>query len=178
MLNGKRILIIYTSGYGSTAETAKKIGNYLTEEGSEVVVLSYIETTDIYQYDAVIVGSPIRYDRWMPAAKAFVIDNKEYLSKIPVAYFFSCLTLAVRTEDTERKARQYAEKLQALSSQVKPIGIGRFSGVLDFSKMPLPIRIIFKIFSAIIGLKEGDYRDWDEIRRWSKNIATKLDAMK
>lgn len=174
MLNGKKILIVYSSGYGSTAEMAKKIGNTIAKEGAEVAVLSSVEVTDLDQYDAVIVGSPIRYDRWMPAAKAFVIDNQEYLNKIPVAYFFSCLVLAIRNEDTERKGRQYAEKLQAISSQVKPIDIGRFSGVLDFSKMPLPLRIIFKIFGAIIGLKEGDYRDWDEIRRWSKSIATKL----
>lgn len=177
MLKDKRILIIYASRYGSTAEIAEKIGNYIAEEGPEVEVLSYMEITDLHQYDAIIVGSPIRYEGWMPAAKAFVLDNLEYLNKIPVAYFFSCLALAIRTEGTERKAAQYAEKLRVLSPQVKPIDIGRFSGVLEFSKMSLPLRIIFRIFGMIIGLKEGDYRDWDEIRRWSKNISSKLDAL-
>ena len=176
MSNMKNILITYASGFGSTAEVAHNIGKYLTEAGCLVEVLSPDEINNLNQYDVVIVGSPIRYDRWMPEARAFVIDNQEQLSKLPTAYFFCCLTLAIRTDDTEKKARQYAEKLNNLSPLVKPMSIGRFAGVLDLKKMPFFMRVVFKIFSVVIGIKDGDYRDWNEIHQWCKDIATKLDA--
>ena len=178
MLNGKNILVTYASAYGSTAEVAHKIGKYFTEQGSIVAVLRPTEVKNINQYDVIIVGSPIRYEHWMPEARTFVIDNQEHLSKVPVAYFFCCLALAIRTDDTERKGKQYADKLIVLSSQVQPLSIGRFAGVLDFSKMPFPIRFIFKIFSKIIGLKEGDHREWNEIQQWTKDLASKLDTVK
>ena len=174
MFKGNKILVTYASAYGSTAEVAHKIGKYFTEQGSVVEVLRSTEITNISQYDVVVVGSPIRYEHWMPEARAFVIKNQEHLSKVHVAYFFCCLALAIRTEDTESKARQYADKLYALSSQVRPLSIGCFAGVLDYSKMPLPLRYIFKIFSAIIGLKEGDYREWREIQQWTKDVAGKI----
>ena len=176
MLDGKNILVTCASGYGSTAEVGHKIGDYFTEQGAVVTILRPTEVTNISQYDVVIVGSPIRFDRWMPEARTFVINNQEQLGKISVAYFFCCLTLAIRTDDTERKGKQYADKLTALSSRVQPLSIGRFAGVLDFSKMPLPIGFIFKIFSKIIGLKAGDHREWSEIQQWTKDVASKLDT--
>ena len=176
MSNGKNILITYASGYGSTAEVAQEIGRYLVEEGFTVEVLTPAEVASLSQYDAVIVGSPIQYDRWMRETREFVIKNQEYLSKHPVAYFFNCLALAVRTDETEKKAMQYTNKLNSLSSHVQPLSIGKFAGVLDFRKMPILLRFIFKIFGAITGLKEGDYRDWNEIRLWAKNLAIKLDS--
>lgn len=174
MSNRKNILITYASGYGSTAEVANNIGKYLSEEGLLVSVLSAADIENLNQYDAIIVGSPIQYDRWMPEVRSFVIDNQEHLSKVPVAYFFCCLTLAIRTDGTEKKARQYADKLYDLSQLVKPMSIGRFAGVLDLKKMSFPMRVVFKIFSMIVGIKEDDYRDWSEICQWSKDVATKF----
>ena len=172
--NKKNILITYTSGYGSTAEVATNIGKHLSEEGFLVSILSPADVENITQYDAIIVGSPIQYDRWMPEVRSFVIDNQEHLSKVPVAYFFCCLTFAIRIDSTEKKARQYADKLYDLSQCVKPISIGRFAGVLDLKKMSFLMHVFFKIFSMIIGVKEDDYRDWNEIRQWSKDVATKF----
>ena len=166
----KNILVVYASGYGSTAEVAQAIGGHLTREEISVTVkqLPFSECLD--QYDAVVVGSAIRYDRWMPAAKAFVLNNKDTLERIPVAYFFCCLTLAQRTKETENKANQYAYQLYNLAERINPSSIGQFAGVLDIAKMPLLLRIIFRIFGAIIGLKPGDYRNWQEIQQWSDDF--------
>lgn len=174
MSNRKNILITYASGFGSTAEVAEQIGKNLAEQGLQVKVLLPSKIENLDQFDAVIIGSPIRYDRWMPEARSFVMNNQEQLSKLPVAYFFCCLALAKQNGDTEIKGQQYADKLTRLSPLVKPISIGRFAGVLDFRKMSLPMRLVFKLFSMIVGIKEGDYRDWNDIRQWSKSVAEKL----
>ena len=61
-----------------------------------------------------------------------------------------------------------------LVPQVKPVNVGRFAGVLDYSKMSFFFRLIAKGVLAIIGVPGGDYRSWDVIRSWAKGIHFKL----
>jgi menaquinone-dependent protoporphyrinogen oxidase len=110
----------------------------------------------------------------MPEAVDFVKTNQIALGNLPVAYFFTCLTLAKRNAKTEQQALAYSDKLVALSSQVMPVGIGRFAGVLDFSKMSFLTRFMLKTITTVAGVREGDYRDWDAIRSWAQSIHVKL----
>jgi len=170
----KRILIVYSSGYGSTADVARFIGDQLIEKGAAVTVKSLPLKEKMSHYDAIIIGSAIRYDRWMKEARKFVKTNEQLLSKLPVAYFFNCLTLARKNEESLKHGQQYANKIFRLSDTVKPVSIGQFGGVLDFSKMPFILRIPFKLMSLKAGLTEGDYRNWQEISEWTNDLAEKL----
>ena len=106
----------------------------------------------------------------MPEAIKFVTTHQNSLSKLPVAYFFTCLTLSKQSEKAEHKAMAYSDKLYSLVPQVKPVSVGRFAGVLDYSKMSCFIRLVAKGIFAIIGVTGGDYRCWDAIRSWAKGI--------
>ena len=166
----KNVLVVYASRLRSTAETATFIADQLTIEGATVVVKAVDEVSALNVYDLVIVGSAIRYDRWLPEAVEFVQSNQAALSKRKIAYFFTCLTLAKRTEATERKAAQYAEKLEQLAPQLRPISIGRFGGVLDTENAPWITKALLRLLSFVTGLKEGDYRNWKEISEWAKAL--------
>ena len=166
----KHVLVVYASRLGSTAETAAFIADQLTIEGATVVVKAVDEVSALNDYDLVIVGSAIRYDRWLPEAVEFVQSNQAALSKRKIAYFFTCLTLAEKTEVTENKAANYAEKLQQLAPELRPISIGRFGGVLNSKKGPWMTRALLRLLSYATGLKEGDYRDWNQISEWAKAL--------
>jgi menaquinone-dependent protoporphyrinogen oxidase len=71
----------------------------------------------------------------MPEATEFVTANQNTLSKLPVAYFFTCLALSLQAGKGEKQAMVYSDKLYSLVPQVKPLSVGRFAGVLDYSKM-------------------------------------------
>lgn len=126
----------YDSKLGSTAEIAKFIGSVLTEKGSEVDVKPLSEVDELDTYDSVIIGSAIRYDRWMPDATTFVRDNKKALIGVPVSFFFTCLTLAKPTPAALLKAEGYADKLRSIVPEVKPVSVGGFAGVLQFAGIP------------------------------------------
>lgn len=169
-----KILIAFASQYGTTGEVAEAIGDTLSQRGRFVETQRVQNVRDIRHYDAVVIGSAIQYDTWMPEATDFVITHQHILKNMPVAYFFTCLTLSKRNQKTERQAMEYSAKLHALAPLVKPVAIGRFAGAVDYSKMSFFLRVTFGVFLTVMGVKEGDYRDWNAIRNWAGAIDQKL----
>lgn len=167
-----RVLVAYASRLGSTAEVATFIGKVMSEGGAEVTVRDLAEVNDVAAYQRVVVGSAIRYDRWLPDAVAFVQENRKALKDVPVAYFFTCLTLARPTPGAIRKAEGYADRLRALAPDLQPVAIGGFAGVLEFARTPWPMRFLLRLLSMTTGVGEGDYRDWEAIRDWATRIAS------
>ena len=163
----KKVLVTYDSKLGSTAEVAKFMGSVLSEQGASIAVKPLSEIDELETYDSIIIGSAVRYDRWLPDATTFVRENKTTLSKVPVSFFFTCLTLAKPTPAAMLKAEGYADKLRSLAPEVKPIAVGGFAGVLQFARTPWPARLALRMLSIATGVKEGDYRDWAAIRSWT-----------
>ena len=171
---GHTMLIAYASEFGTTGKVARAVGEVFCQKGYMVDTKCVKHVQDVYKYDAVVIGSAIHYDTWMSEATEFVTANQHILHALPVAYFFTCLALSKHTEKAEQKAKRYAEKISSLVPYVKPVSVGRFAGVLDYSKMSFLSRQIFKVGLSIMGVKEGDYRDWDAIRSWAKDLHGKL----
>lgn len=162
-----KVLVAYDSKLGSTAEVAEFMGSVLSEQGLSIVVKPLSEVGDLESYARVIVGSAIRYDRWLPDATTFERENKTALRNVPVSFFFTCLTLAKPTPTALLKVEGYANKLRSIAPEVKPIAVGGFAGVLQFSRTPWPARFALRLLSIATGVKEGDFRDWEAIRSWT-----------
>ncbi len=165
----KQVLVTFDSRLGSTAEVAIFIGGVLSECDVIADVRPLSDVDDLTAYDRVIIGSAIRYDRWLPDAVAFTRAYQQALRKKPVALFFTCLTLANPTPDAVRKAAAYADQISNLVPWVQPLSVGRFAGVLKFAGTPWPMRLVLRTLSLATGVKEGDYRDWDAIRDWAQS---------
>ena len=174
---GLNILVAYASEFGTTSEVAEVIGKVFCDGGATADIKSVDDVKDLEKYDAVIIGSAIQYDKWMSDAIKFVTINQNKLSELPVAFFFTCLTLSKQTEKAERQAMAYSDKLHTLNPKVKPLSVGRFAGVLDYKRMSLGSRLFARFIYAIFGVLEGDYRDWDVIRIWAKDIHSKLENL-
>ena len=172
--NRRKILIAYASHFGTTADVARTIGHILRAHGSIVETKCIQDIKEVSCYDAVIVGSAIQYDKWMPDATAFVRDNQADLAKIPTAFFFTCLALSVRSEKSNHQGQVYADRLAAPFPRIKPVSIGQFAGVLDYKKIPFIARLAARIAFAFLGVKEGDHRDWSAIKAWTESIQPDL----
>ena len=134
-----RILVTYASRAGSTAGVADAIGQTLVEQGLQVDVLPMAEVKDLSPYQAVIAGSAIRGQKWLPEAMQFVNDHRSELSRKPFAAFMVCITLSMTN------AGQYLEGLKSWMSPVRdlvrPVSEGYFAGALDFSKLPFSLNV-------------------------------------
>lgn len=165
------ILVTYASRAGSTAGVADAIGETLSARGFAVDVLPMQEVHDLSQYRAIVAGSAIRYDKWLPEATQFVEEHQHELQKKPFAAFLVSLAMATQNEKRKESARRTASGyLQPVRALVPTVSEGLFAGALNLSKLPLHLRLGFGLVARTGILKEGDHRDWNAIRAWANTL--------
>ena len=164
-----KILITYASRTGSTAGIAERIGKILTESGAEVDVLPMREVSDLAKYKAVIAGSAIQSQQWLPEAMQFLKAYREILASKTVVIFSICMTLAMPNGAKYRD--EVAKWLDPVRQLVMPIDEGYFAGTLDINKIPGWMNKIKFHISVFLGVwKPGDHRNWSAINTWVKNL--------
>ncbi len=164
----KRILVTYASQAGSTAGVAEAIGKSLAEGGAQVDVLPMKNVKDLTPYQAIVAGSAIHGQQWLPEAMQFMRDHQSELSRKPFASFMVCITLSMAN------ANQYLEGVKGwmnpVRELVRPVSEGYFAGVLDFSRLPFSFNVLAMRIAVLTGVwKEGDHRDWKAIRIWAES---------
>jgi menaquinone-dependent protoporphyrinogen oxidase len=169
----KKILVTYASRAGSTAGVAEAIGKTLVGNGLQVDVLPMQAVNDLSPYRAVVAGSAIRSQKWLPEAMQFLNDHRSELARVPFASFMVCITLSMAN------AGQYREGIKAWMSPVRvlvqPVSEGYFAGVLDFSRLPFSFNVLAMRFVVLLGIwKQGDHRDWTAIRTWAESLPSRL----
>jgi len=158
-----KVLVAYASRCGSTAEVAQAVGEELTKRGYAVDVRQAKQVTSLDGYDAVVVGSAVRYSQVLSEAVKFVEQNQSALNKLPVACFAVYL-MNMAEDEASRKARlAYLDPLRKL---VTPKAEAFFPGVGNLQKVALFERLIAKAVKS----PEGDFRDWSKIRAWASEI--------
>lgn len=169
-----KILVTYASRNGATAGVAEAIGKTLAESGTEVDVRPMTDVIDLTPYRAVVAGSAIQSQQWLPEAMQFMRTNQAVLAQKPFAAFLVCMTMALKNENYRQGVTDWLQPVRAL---VKPLHEGYFAGKLEINKIPsFSNRLKFRI-SILFGVwKEGDHRDWNAIRVWAESLKPVLGA--
>lgn len=166
------VLVTYASRAGSTAEIASAIHDVLAESGLTVHLRPMELVDNLTPYQAVVAGSAIRMDKWLPEAMQFVQQHQAALRQKLFAAFVVCLAMAGRNQQRARATVSgYLNPVRAL---VPTVSEGLFAGVLDLSRLPLVYRVPFGLLTLAGVFKAGDYRDWDAIRGWAESLPAQL----
>ena len=168
-----KILVTYASRAGSTAGVAEAIADALSESGAEVDLRPMQDVRDIASYRAVVAGSAIQGQKWLPEAMQFLRTFQAPLTQRPFAAFSVCMTLAMRNGEQYRSS--VAEWSRPVRALARPVSEGFFAGVLDIGKIPsFGDKLKFRL-SVLFGVwSEGDHRDWDAIREWAAGLRSLL----
>ncbi|UCC65378.1 MAG: hypothetical protein JSV36_10180, partial [Anaerolineae bacterium] len=110
----KAVLVAYATKSGSTAGVAQAIGQELAGDEVHVDVHPIREVDDLSSYDAVIVGGPMIMG-WHREAVNFVVRHQQALSRVPVAYFLTALSLTLTTDGTLNGVHVYQDPSLAKS---------------------------------------------------------------
>lgn len=172
----RKILIAYASQYGSTGGVTNAMAQVFCKAGAAVDVKLVTNVADLSSYQAVIVGSPVQNDAWRPEAVSFVKANREALSKLPVAYFLTCMTLGLDPQPGGReRMAAVLKRVQEQIPEVMPVDTGLFAGTIPLGHISSMIRSVYQV----LGQREGDFpgidfRDWDAIQAWAEKVSPTL----
>lgn len=161
---GKRVLVTYATGRGSTVGVAEKIGKTLGDRGFEVDVKPAKDRPPVEGYDALVMGSAVNGGKWLPEAADFARSIANRASAIPTALF--CVHI-MNTGDDEKSRERRLAYLDDIRPLVKPVDEAFFAGTAQLESQPWIARFIYRAFK--IG-PEGDARDWDAIRGWAEKV--------
>jgi menaquinone-dependent protoporphyrinogen oxidase len=165
-----KILIAYVSKAGSTGEVAEVIGQVLREAGAVVDVYPVKDVQDLSPYRSAIIGSAVRMGKLLPDAVRFAQEHQEELKRMTAAYFLVCATMK---EDTPEHREQVAAYLHPLCDIRPPADVGLFAGKVDPEKMAIFWRLMCGLSKDGV-MTPGDFRDWEAIRAWARNLAPAL----
>jgi menaquinone-dependent protoporphyrinogen oxidase len=191
------ILVAYTTNSGSTEEVARAVGEELGKNGSQVDVLRLEEVSSLEPYDAVVIGAPLIMG-WHRAAVRFIKKHQTALSQVPVAYFFTAMSLTQTHEsqlentpvwidpdlvqepkdpgrlsfkENYATLSNYLGKALKAAPAIKPVSAGFFGGKLELFRLPF-FQMLFVML--IIRAQPGDRRNWENIQGWAARLREEM----
>lgn len=192
-----KVLITYSTNSGSTGEVAEEIGKILLQEGHTVAVKAERDVASLEEFDSVVIGAPMIFG-WHAATRSFIRKNRTALSSKKVA-FFSCamrltkvpgerlpdvnvaLDTSLASEPVKNGSLTLKERFTTLgyylkpmlqaAPEVKPVSIAFFNGKLEMFRLKWWQAAFVMI---VVQGVPGDYRDWDFIGSWTKEISRQL----
>lgn len=165
------VLVVFASSHGSTRGVAERVATRLTECGLNVVTASVAEVDDLADYEAVIAGSAVHDQTWLPEATRFLREHAAQLAHRPIWLFSVGMPGAVAQPLRNFAMREELKLQRQLEQVVAPREHRLFSGVVTPDAFP---ERSSRFFFRVMGCRYGDFRDWAEIDRWAANIAAEL----
>jgi menaquinone-dependent protoporphyrinogen IX oxidase/uncharacterized protein YndB with AHSA1/START domain len=176
-------LVAVASAQGTTREVARTIAAELRRCGVDAELHDVVDVTDVARYDMVVLGSCIHSHHWLPQAVELVERHREVLRQRPVWLF----TTGMQAIDTGQPwAPGYPEGGDRLVAMSDARGHRIFTGC---RALPEPKALWAPIGRAVVryavlkglapkgySMRTGDYRDWDAIRAWAREIAATMRA--
>jgi menaquinone-dependent protoporphyrinogen oxidase len=159
-----KALITTASKHGSTAEIGGEIGEVLLEHGIETDVLGPEAVSSLHGYDVAVLGSAVYAGHWMKSMRELADRFAEELAARPV-WLFSSGPIGDPPKPDEDPV-----DVAALMETTGACGHVVFAGKIDRSRLGFGERAIV----SALKVPEGDFRDWEEIRRWATAIAQEL----
>ena len=156
-----RVLVTAATKYGATGEIAQAIGEVLSERGLETTVVPPEQVEAVDDYDAVVLGSAVYAGRWLSPAKELVDRCGDALAARPVWLFSSGpIGDPPKPEEDPVDVAEIKQTTKAREHRV-------FPGKLVRHQLSFPEKAIMVAFRV----KDGDFRDWEEIKGWGAGIA-------
>jgi menaquinone-dependent protoporphyrinogen oxidase len=169
-----RVLIVYASVHGSTAEVARFVGDALRARGIEAGAMAANPAPSVEGCDAVILGSAVHNGLWLPEMTAFVRQSQGMLSNRPLYLWLNCMR-PIERDGYAYVTSNYLPNLLSRALSFRKIGI--FAGKVDMSTLnrdeAWTLTFNYDGASDPFALA-GDHRDWDSIRAWAEQIADDL----
>jgi len=152
----------------------------LLKSGLAAVARPVAQISSLQPYQAVVLGSAIHEQAWLPEAADFLSRHQDELAKLPV-WLFSACSSSDRSSAFEPNGRammiaRAGHECSAVADARKSIHFRdhrHFSGAFERGSWSL----LGDLFLKVCGGSAADHRDWRDINEWAAGIARKLQCI-
>lgn len=175
------ILIIYGSLEGQTEKISEDIAKVIRNRGHHIAAMSGEQLPadfSLEDYDAVIIGGSIHMDRYPKYIKQFVNTNRDWLNKIPSAFFTVCMAIHSEKPKSKQHALHYSEHFLEQTGW-RPSLTTTFSGAVKYTQYNFITRFIMKMISKREGAstdisRDHEYTDWQAVESFAEEFVGML----
>jgi menaquinone-dependent protoporphyrinogen oxidase len=167
---GPRVLVVVATKHGSTREIAQAIATHLADGdgGRSLRLTALVQEAEHAPspagFDAVVVGSAVYAGRWRESVREWVGVHAAELRKRPV-WLFSSGPIGSPPFPADEP-----HDVHPLGQLIGARGHRSFPGRLDKDLLTFGERAMVTAMRAPL----GDFRDWDDIRAWTEDVAGQL----
>ena len=175
------VLIVYGSKEGQTAKIAERIAQIIRNQGLQVSTYSGKEiqadfATDAF--DAAIVGGSIHMDNYPTYLREFVRHHRDWLNKVPSAFFTVCMAIQSQNANEREEAKNYGTRFIE-TTHWHPRLIDTFAGAVKYTQYNFITRFIMKMITKREGgstdtRRDHEYTDWDAVARFTNRFLEKM----
>lgn len=183
-----KVLVVYGSRHGGTQGIAERVALVLRDQGIEAEVASAGNIRDVPDADAVVVGSGVYMGSWLKEPLEFIERNQATLASHPLWLFSSGPLRGSTAEKPGEDALENAlgpmdgpgsggrKRIAEITAATNPRDHRVFFGAYDPNDPPKAMsERLVRMMPASKGLlPPGDFRDWDTIDAWAREIAEAL----
>jgi menaquinone-dependent protoporphyrinogen oxidase len=183
-----KVQVVYASRHGGTAGIAERIADVLRSEGFDVARVDAAASPVVEGFDAYVVGSGVYMGSWVKEGIEFLERNQAVLATRPVWLFSSGpLPGSSKTAEVSDPLTQALgpetgpgsgghKRIAAISAAIAPRDHHVFQGAFDPKDPPrsFPERMVRMMPGSGRILPPGDFREWDAIEAWARQIAQAL----
>lgn len=138
-----RVLVAYASRFGSTRGVAEQVAARLGEHTGRVDILPVDQVNDLSAYGAIVLGSAIFNQRWIPGAAELVRHNLGLLADRPV-WLFSVGSFGDTHRVWGRLVRKEPKEIADFREAIQARDYRVFAGVIEPHRWPVLSRLFFR----------------------------------
>lgn len=174
-----KILMVYGTTDGQTGKITYFVADRLRAHRHSVVIADAARLSadfEVVGYDAVIVGAPVRMEKYPRPVIDFVRAHRAQLDQTPSAFFSVCMAAASAIEAKRRQAESWPSRLfQSTGWQPQLVSI--FAGALRYSRYNWLVRWMMRRIARSEGAstdtsQDHEYTDWEAVTRFADAVET------
>ena len=175
-----RILVLFSSYDGQTRRIAERAARGLIAAGHSARACAF-DTSDALEnldgYDAVVVGSAVRFGRHSPAFAKRLRAHAAELARRPNAFFSACLSIAGPRPRPDLVAEANEKFFRA--ARWTPQEVASFAGALLYRRYNPLLRLVMRFIVSQAGgdtdtSRDYEYTDWPAVDRFAAEFARRL----
>lgn len=174
-----KVLLAYTTKHGQTARIVERIAAVLHREGHAATLLDLRRpppTLDLAAFDVACVGSPMYLGRYVGAVERFVRRHREWLERVPSAFFSVNLAIASRTSDGRAETLARVDEFVARTGW-RPARVELFAGSLLYTRYGWLTRWMMRRIAKSEGgetdtTRDHEYTDWERVDAFAAELAS------